>query len=183
MTSKSIKRAELAQRTAERLLAAGVAQIPLRDLAAELGTSDRMLLYYFKDKAELVVESLGVVAAGLAQTLESAAPPVRSAPGDLLLSVLARLGAESLTPVMNVWADVAARGGRGEEPFRTIARQTVARWLDWIEQRLDIEDASERRAAAAAILTVVEGARQLEASAPGSTTHVGAILSRAFGGR
>lgn len=180
MPPKAAKRAELAERIAERLLAAGVAQIPLRDLAADLGTSDRMLLYYFTDKADLVRASLEAVSAQLAGMLEAAAPPVRVGPDALLVTLLGLMGADSPSPVMNVWADIAARGGRGEEPFRQIASQSVARWLGWIDQRLDIEDEDKRRNAAAAILTVVEGARQLEAAAPGAARHVGATLSPAF---
>jgi|SRR5665213_1563547 len=180
MTSKAAKRVELMGRVADRLLAVGVAQIALRDLAAELGTSDRMLLYYFKDKADLVRSSLDVIASRLSRMLDTAAPRVRTKPGELLVTLLGLLRSEPLTPVMNVWADIVARGGRGEQPFREIAGQSVAGWLDWLDQRLDVESPADRRDSAAAILTIVEGARQLEAVAPGSTRDVGATLSRAF---
>jgi hypothetical protein len=48
-----------------------------------------------------------------------------------------------------------------------MAARSVAFWLDRIDRRLAIENAAERRDSAAAILAIVEGARQLEASAPG----------------
>jgi AcrR family transcriptional regulator len=180
MTSKAAKRADLIERAADRLLAVGAAQIPLRDLAAELGTSDRMLLYYFSDKGDLVEASLEVVASRFSAMLDDVVPSVRTRPAALLLTLLAALRSEPFTPAMAVWADIVARGGRGEEPFQRIAGQTVLRWLDWLDQRLDLERVTERRDTAAAILTIVEGARQLETSAPGSTSQVGAILSRAF---
>ncbi|WP_132092914.1 TetR family transcriptional regulator [Caulobacter sp. BK020] len=181
MTTKAAKRAELIERVAERLLAVGAAQIPLRDLAAELGTSDRMLLYYFRDKSDLVEASLEVIASRLSGMLDAVVPSVRAQPAELLLTLLALLRSDAFTPAMTVWADIIARGNRGEEPFQRIAGYTVLRWLDWLEHRLDLGSVTERRDAAAAILTIVEGARQLEASAPGSTRQVGATLSRAFG--
>ena len=177
MASKAAKRGELAERIAHLLLRAGVAQIPLRDLAADLGTSDRMLLYYFTDKDDLVVSSLSIVSADLARRLEEIAPIGRQSPGDLLLLLLEVLKSELFRPVMNVWADIAARGGRGEQPFQEIAAASVARWLEWLEQRLAVTDAQRRRDAAVTILAVVEGVRQLEASAPGAASQVGRTLA------
>ena len=183
MTSKAEKRDELARRIARLLLTKGMAQIPLRDLAADLGTSDRMLLYYFADKVDLVRASLSVISAHLAETLDSVAPIGLHLPDDLLSLLLASLRLEPILPVMNIWADITARGGRGEEPFREIAAASVTRWLEWLEQRLAVTNPDKRRDAAIAILAVVEGARQLEACAPGTTSHLGVTLAGAFSKR
>src|ERR1700736_5566348 len=150
------KRSELTKRIAQTLLAAGVAEIPLRELAAEIGTSDRMLLYYFADKADLVRSSLDEMSAQLAASLGKRLPK-RNSPTTLLNEVITLFASKELSRPLTVWADLSARGSRGEEPFRAIARSSVHWWVVWLEERLDMEAGSSRRDVAIAILTVIEG--------------------------
>ncbi|MFG2991842.1 TetR/AcrR family transcriptional regulator [Streptomyces sp. NPDC048257] len=52
------KRADLLRRVREYVIRNGLAGLSLRPLAKALGTSDRMLLYYFGSKDRLVAEAL-----------------------------------------------------------------------------------------------------------------------------
>lgn len=52
------KRADLLRRVREYVIHNGLADLSLRPLAKALGTSDRMLLYYFGTKDRLVAEAL-----------------------------------------------------------------------------------------------------------------------------
>jgi AcrR family transcriptional regulator len=174
------RRAELIPKIADVLLERGVAQIPLRELAQRLGTSDRMLLYYFDDKADLVRCSLDEVNMRLAAGLAGAFAREKSSPADLIAAAMPLLISTAMAPHMNVWADISARGGRGEAPFEDIARSTVDLWLRWLEERLDVEPGESVKDAAAAILTIVEGARLIETFAPGATTGALSILSQGF---
>ena len=174
------KRTELIRQIAKALLNAGVAQIPLRELAALLGTSDRMLLYYFDDKADLVRSSLGEISLRLAAKLVAVLPTGRHSPAKIVSIVLPLFLSPSMSQYMNVWSDIAARGARGEAPFQDIARGAVENWLNWLEDRLDLRRGTNRRHTATAILTVLEGSRLLEASSPGSMEGATAILSRCF---
>jgi len=176
------KREALTGRIADALLEAGVAQIPLRDLADRLGTSDRMLLYYFDDKADLIRSSLQEISRRLAVTLANATES-RSPPDRLLRTVLPLFASPQVDRSMRVWADLSARSARGEEPFVTIGRRSVEAWLSWLETRLAVDDEAERRLTAAAILTIIEGMRQLETSLPTSTEGVATLLARAFSGQ
>lgn len=173
------RRSALIAQIADALLAAGVADIPLRELAVEIGTSDRMLLYYFTDKADLVRSTLDGMSAQLAESLAGRLPK-RSSPATLLNEVIALLASKELSRLLAVWADLSARGSRGEEPFRAIARSSVQWWLGWLEDRLDMEAGSSRRDVAVAILTVIEGARLLETFVPNLTAGAVPILSRAI---
>ncbi len=174
------KRASLTKRIADTLLAAGIAQIPLRDLAAQLGTSDRMLLYYFKDKEDLVYSSLMEISGRLAATLGSALPAQRSSPDAMLKRILPLFASSSVSSSLTVWADISARGYRGEEPFLSLTRESVNWWLEWLEQHLDMAPGKERRDMAAAMLTVVEGARQLATLAPERAKQGVALLARSL---
>src|SRR5262245_37348759 len=103
------KRQALAARIADVLLAEGVAQIPLRDLATRLGTSDRMLLYYFADKAELVTAAVAELSARMGAMLAGVTPAERRPSADVLDSTTRFLLSPPVAPFMNVWADIAAR--------------------------------------------------------------------------
>src|SRR3954471_21996928 len=60
MTRATPRRDELAEAATDYALANGLIDLSLRPLAAALGTSDRMLLYHFKDKHDLVATVLRV---------------------------------------------------------------------------------------------------------------------------
>lgn len=173
------KRLELIAKIADALLAEGVAQIPLRDLATKLGTSDRMLLYYFEDKADLVQAAIAEVSVRMGAML-AAVSDERRPPRELLIVTAQLLSSPAMSPFMNMWADISARGGRGEEPFQTIAKGSVNSSLEWLDARLAIPAEAARRTAASAILAVVEGVRMIELAAPGSTSGVTGLLSGAF---
>ncbi|WP_329528637.1 TetR/AcrR family transcriptional regulator [Streptomyces sp. NBC_01462] len=54
------KRRDLLERVRAYMIRNGVAGLSLRPLARALGTSDRMLLYYFGSKERMVAEALAV---------------------------------------------------------------------------------------------------------------------------
>ena len=174
------KRAVLTDRLTDIVLAEGLNDLGLRPAAARLGTSDRMLLYYFETKADLIVAVLTRMSEKLAKVLESSAASERQSADSLLGRAWTLFENPQIVPFMRVWAEVTSRGARDEEPYRTVASQTVSRWLAWIEDRLDMQAGKKRRQNAAAILTILEGATLLEMSNPGSTEGVRILLTKAL---
>ncbi len=65
MAKKAAKRAEIIAKLAVHFLSSGLDDTGLRRLAEVAGTSDRMLLYYFENKDELVLCVLDHIGAGL----------------------------------------------------------------------------------------------------------------------
>ena len=174
------KRSALTDQLADLVLAAGLNDLGLRPAAMRLGTSDRMLLYYFATKADLIAAVLARMSDRMAKLLELSPAKTRTKPDALLAHTWALYQERRIVPYMRVWAEVASRGARGEEPYRRIAHQTIAYWLIWIEERLDMPVGGKRKQTAAAILTILEGAILLEMSNPGSTQGVRALLARAL---
>ncbi len=170
----------LADRIADALLAEAIAVMPLRDLAQLLGTSDRMLLYYFGTQAGLLAAALTRLSGRLSHQLNRSLPDEALPPAQLLKSLNTVMAQTEIARMLRVWADVAARGARGEAPFRDFAQASVSGWMDWIEKRLDVQDRAARRTTAAAILVAVEGMRMIELSAPGSAKGAMVVLARAF---
>lgn len=180
MTKNSRRRQDLAANIGALLLDEGVAVLPLRELAARLGTSDRMLLYYFDNQADLTKACLTHLSAILAARLDQALPP-HALPASVLARKLARaMRAPDIAPILRVWADVAARGARGETPFADFAKDSVASWLEWIAIRLDIPDRRRRRNVAGAVLLLIEGARALDLLASGTSATAMPVLLRAL---
>ena len=181
MTGKfGTRRAELTGQIADALLDQGVALIPLRDMAGMLGTSDRMLLYYFDTQAGLVTAVLSCLSERLSQRLDRALPDKPLPPALLLKKLMMVMAQPDIARTLRVWADVSARGARGEAPFEAFSRATVSRWTDWIEKRLEMKDRALRRKTATAMLVVVEGVRMIELAAPGTTKGAAFLLGEAF---
>lgn len=152
-------------RMADHVLAHGLAASGLRALAAAAGTSDRMLLYYFASKEEILGEVLGEIAARLLQALDAAVPEPGPLTGaDLLARLVAALDAPSLAPFMAVWLELAAASARGVEPHRSIGGAIADGFLAWIAARIEGSDP----AAAAKLLVTVEGCALLAALGRGS---------------
>jgi AcrR family transcriptional regulator len=138
------------------VLVQGVATLSLRPLAAALGTSDRMLLYYFHSRDELLAAVLARVGDQLRVGLEEALPPDRLAPAALVDRAWAALREPAAEPHRRLYVEVSGLAARGREPYRAVAAQVARQWLDWIEARLDVP-AGERASAAAGLLTVLDG--------------------------
>ena len=71
MDKTDLKRQQLLGKIADHLLASGIEQSSLRQLAAAIGTSDRMLLHYFEDKEALMRAALTLVATRMIGLLDS----------------------------------------------------------------------------------------------------------------
>jgi len=152
MTRKADRRAAILQRLADHMLEHGLAASSLRPLARAVGTSDRMLLYYFADKDELFAATLEVVAARLVALLSaSAGPPLPYAP------LLARLGTllldDTLWPFMRLWLELASRAAGGDALARRVGEQLGRGFLVWVEAQL----ASGDQGQAARLMAIVEG--------------------------
>lgn len=170
------RREALAARIAEELLADGVAVLPLRELAGRLDTSDRMLLYYFDSQSELLRAALHCLSDRLARQLEDLGAGARVSPPRLLQDLTHRMAKPDFARIMRVWGDITTRGTRGEEPFAAFARASVEQWHTWIDSRLNVTDDAARADFASAILVIVDGARLLEATSPGSTDRAVRLL-------
>lgn len=163
MAADKDRRAKIVEDVAGHVLTHGLARTSLRELAAAAGTSDRMLLYYFPDKAALMAATLDHLAAMLMAALDA-----QRAPGPLPASaLLERLSAQvedaASWPFLRLWLELAARAGRGDPEVREVAHGIGAGFLDWVAGQLDAPDEGSRRATAREVLATVEGLIVLKA--------------------
>jgi AcrR family transcriptional regulator len=143
---------------AEHLLATGLGQTSLRQLAKAADVSDRMLLYYFTDKADVLGAAMARVAAQMSGGLAAALPEGTALPPGELVVLAARLtSGEEMRAFMRLWVEVIAAAARGEEPFVGIAGQVVAGFRAWLAPRLDVPPGTDREALAGAIIALIDG--------------------------
>ncbi len=174
------KRAAMTRRLADIALSDGLNELVLRRAAKRLGTSDRMLIYYFGTKSAIIHAVLTCISERQAAMLaaRSSGPP-RSA--HLLLAKAQSIVSDpQFVPFMRVWAEVVSRGSRGEEPYNTVGAQTMSNWLAWLETRLAMPAGNSRSRHAATILTILLGATLLEMSHRSASRGVARLLSAAL---
>lgn len=157
------KRAALAEKLADYLLAEGLEAASLRPLAEAAGTSDRMLLYYFRDKADVMAAAIECIAGRLVAVLEEKRSPAAVLPGDLRPRLLEAVLSDALWPYMRLWIEIAAQAGRGDPFFRETGQAIGEGFLAWIEVQLDCPDTERRAAEAAHLLALIEGVLVLKA--------------------
>lgn len=140
----------------EHVLRNGASGLSLRPLAAALGTSDRMLLYYFGSRERLLETVLDRVGDGLVAALSDAVPQGRSEPQVLLRALWSIAGDPAVQPVLRLYVEILGQAAAQVAPFPAAARRVAHRWLDWVQDRVDVP-AAERQEAAAALLATIDG--------------------------
>ena len=164
MTIKESQRQLAIDLIARHFLKFGLAKSSLRQLAAAAKVSDRMLLYYFKNKNEIIFEVMTRLAAQLSDMLDQAIPAQKKVSVSEMILITTRLTqSKEFSPHMRLWLEIAAQAVRNKRHFVEIANQIAGGFITWIEGHLDIESRTERKEAAAMILAMVDGLALLEA--------------------
>lgn len=156
MMDKQRRLETLTDRLADHILANGIAASSLRPLARGVGTSDRMLLYYFADKDAVIAAALERVAARMVAMLDAVAPSAPLPPAALRDHLAPLLGDAAVWPYLRLWLDMAARAAQGDALVRSVGERIGAAFLDWLALHLDVAD-DDRRGAAARLLIEIEG--------------------------
>ncbi len=121
------RREELAEAATDYALEHGLIGLSLRPLAEALGTSDRMLLYHFQDKDDLVATILRTTSARSVRGLRE-----MPRPRDLRSAVITLWRVVTTGPqerCQRLYVEAAALGLFGREPYATTVRETNAEWV------------------------------------------------------
>ncbi len=126
MARSTQRRTEWTEAATDYVLEHGLIALSLRPLAAALGTSDRMLLYHFGSKDELV-------AAVLRRSNEQSTDHVRAMePSTDLRAAVHDLWAVMLIPQVDrctrLYIEAAALGLLGREPYASVVREANDLW-------------------------------------------------------
>lgn len=153
MTKSINRRTIILDRLADHVLSEGLKASSLRPLAKAAQTSDRMLLYYFKDKNELITATLAHIAARLTLILSESAPATPE-PFPIACARLTTLVREAaLWPYMQLWLEVASLSARGDPLFFSVGTEIGQGFLAWVQTQVDPPTLEN----AAMLLVIVEG--------------------------
>lgn len=139
------RRAAWAQIATDYVLERGLIGLSLRPLAAELGTSDRMLLYHFGSKDGLIADVLRT--SNDRSVADVAALPPSA---DLRSAVLDLWAVMQGDACSRIYVEAAALGLFGTEPYATVVREANRLWIESLVSHLvksGVEPALAGRAA------------------------------------
>lgn len=157
VTKPDTKRADIIERLTAFVLAEGLSASSLRPLAKAAGTSDRMLLYYFKDKSDIITAVLEQISAQLVEMIADRTA-TELMPVDALRRKLAGIVFEdALWPYMRIWLEVAARAAMGDPFYRAVGEQIGRGFLEWGKSQLQSDSDAQREIDAARLLVSIEG--------------------------
>lgn len=167
MSKTRLSRETLLPLLAAHVLAHGLADASLRPLARAAGTSDRMLIYHFSSKDQLVADLLEHLAGQFSAALDQAFPHERAASReDCIAKVLAITGQGAFQPFMRVWWDIVSGCAAGNAAYLNAAGAIMDRLLAWVVDHLP-EDDPDPQGGARMVLTYIEGAQMLGAVGQG----------------
>jgi AcrR family transcriptional regulator len=150
MSRDTARRAALAEAATDYVLEYGLIGLSLRPLAAALGTSDRMLLYHFDDKDELIATVISACT-DRSVALLHALPPAKGVRRGVL-ELWAAMRTAPLDQCSRLYAEAAALGLLGREPYVTVVQEANERWVGALVDHLATAGADRRRARRAATL-------------------------------
>lgn len=150
-------REDMAAAAAAVALRDGIAKLTYRNVAEELGTSDRMVVYYFPTKEGLVMAAAATLSEQMQAVLEQAFGNERQTPDGLLERAWPALKTKRADRTFQVFLELVGLSVAKIEPFDQITRSILDGWADWLAERIDAPMRDDRRRLALGIIARVDG--------------------------
>jgi AcrR family transcriptional regulator len=119
------RRQELLDAVVNEFASGGIGDRALRDVAAAVGTSHRMLLHHFGSRNELLVAIVEEVERREMAVLHE----LPDEPAEAIAAMWADLRRPELRPFERLFFECYARGAQGEQPFVRMLPGAVDAWL------------------------------------------------------
>lgn len=148
-------RASFLEEAGRLVVEEGLSRLTFGRLAARLGVPDRVVVYYFPTKSDLISETMHSLGIGLQALIEEAFGTTRRSPEDVIADAVRVLTAPKSDRIVGVFLEVVGHAASGREPYPEIAAGVVTAWVEWLKPLLaDVEDP---HAAALAVVARVDG--------------------------
>lgn len=153
-TANERRPVELLDAIVDHLRSKGVAELSLRPLARAVGSSPRVLLYYFGSKDELVVKALE----RLRERQRDAWAKLRStpfdSPGAACRAIWREMSAPSSEPLFRLFFEAYSLALRHRRRFGAFLRTAVEDWLQFLAAPLRRSGVAESEARAHATVVL-----------------------------
>jgi len=134
----------------------GLSQLTYGRVARHLGISDRIVVYYFPSKEDLVSEVLVSVGMRLQQALEPAFTSPAKEYLELVSAAWPIMACAEADPIFALFLEASGLAASGREPYRTLVPQLVEVWISWTAEFIH-GTAAQRRTKAEASIAVLDG--------------------------
>lgn len=140
MSDSPDKKQQFLQKIVEYILINGLSQTGIRTLAKAAGTSDRMLIYYFGSKNELLDQSFKAISGQFSTQLDAMMGTHKRSADQLLEELSTQALFDVMKPGVQLAFELIGLAARGEEPYASNAREIAEIWMAWITSKLENPD-------------------------------------------
>lgn len=134
----------------------GLSQLTFGRLAKRLGISDRIVVYYFPTKDDLITEVVTSLGLQLQATLAAAFAAPAADHVALARTAWPILARPEVDPVFALFFEAAGLAVARREPYHTLVPQLVEAWIAWASALIEGTPAV-RRAEAEAAVAMIDG--------------------------
>ena len=153
-TASAERPAELLDHIADYLTDNGVAELSLRPLARAVGSSPRVLLYYFGSKEELLVKALGRLRERQRVTYERMKSLPYQNTGEVCRAIWRHMSAPENVRLFGMSLEIFTMALRQPQRFADYLRASVEDWLGFLSVPLSRNGCGEAEARAHATVVV-----------------------------
>ena len=134
----------------------GLSQLTFGRLAKRMGMNDRMVVYYFPTKDDLVAEVLVALGVQLQATLVDAFRAPAAGHVEVARAAWPVLARPESDRVFALFFEANGLAAAGRAPFDSVVPQLVSAWIDWVAGFIT-GPAARRRAEAEAAIALIDG--------------------------
>lgn len=132
-TADEHHRSTLLDRIVDYVTEHGVAGLSLRPLAKAVGSSPRVLLYYFRSKEDLVVDAIARARERQRGMFETIRAKRGADPGEVCRVLWGAMSAPKAEPAFRLFFEVYGLALQQPERYKSFLRSAVADWLTYLE--------------------------------------------------
>ncbi len=147
---------EILQGALDAVFDEGLSQLTFGRLAKRLAISDRIIVYYFPTKDDLITEVMGAVGIRLQVTLAEAFTAPAADHVELARTAWPVLARRDADPIFALFFEANGLAASGREPYRRVVTGLVDVWIEWLATFFDGEPAA-RRAESEAAIALIDG--------------------------
>lgn len=134
----------------------GLSQVTFGRVAKHLGITDRMVVYYFPTKNDLITEVVLTMGLQLQATLAEAFSGTAAGHIELARAAWPVLATEEVDPVFALFFEANGLAAAGREPYDVLVPVLVDAWIVWAAEFVEGTPAV-RRAQAEAAIALIDG--------------------------
>lgn len=135
----------------------GMAGLTYARVAERLGASDRMVVYYFPSKTDLVVSVATQLGNELQELLGEAFGENPATSDDLLAAAWPVLSNKRADRIFGLFFEMIGLASAGQAPYVELVRHLMDSWAEWLSERVIGSRPEIRRRRALSVMARIDG--------------------------